>query len=301
MKNLRSFLILLGLWILCGSVFSQNSEKPLFTFGIVADVQYADIPDSGTRHYLKSPEKLAEAVQLFNRSEVAFVMSLGDFINDKMSGFDTLNAITSKLTMPIYHVAGNHDFDPENPDPKLTMSSMNLKNLHYYFLKQGMRFIVLNGNDISIYTNCPGTKGYLKASALLEEMRLKGLPQAQPWNGAIGKKQLKWLKKELEKSNSQNERVIIACHFPIHSEKTEGRLWNSLAVNELISKYPNVYAYLSGHGHISQHILSEGIHHLMFRGMVEGNDNSFAIVSVYPDRIAIEGFGKEVSRILKIK
>lgn len=291
------FLIIFG--IIYGSVFSQTFERPLFSFGVVADVQYADIPDWGTRHYRKSPEKLADAVDQFNRSEVAFVISLGDFINDKMSGFDTLNAITQKLKMPLFHVAGNHDFDPENPNRKQTMRYMNLKKLNYSFSCEGWRFIVLNGNDISLYTKRPGSKGYVKTLEMLRTLEIKRLPQAQPWNGALGQKQLKWLNAELKRANSQNERVIISCHFPIHSEKTEGRLWNSSAVNDIINKFPNVYAYLAGHGHISQHILNDGIHHLMFRGMVEGDNNAYSIISVYSDRITIEGFGMEVNRVLK--
>lgn len=298
MKRFGFYLVLSFFLTICTSVCSQVSAQPLFKFGVVADVQYADIPNSGTRNYRKSPEKLAQAVHHFNQADVSFVVSLGDFINDVMSGFHTLNNITSSLNMPLYHVAGNHDFDPDNPDLKQTMDYMNLKSLHYSFSKQGWRFVFLNGNDISIYTNKRGTKGFKKASALLEELKGIGLPQAQPWNGAIGLKQIRWLKKELELSAKRGEKVILTCHFPLHSEKTEGRLWNASEIDKLINNYPNVFAFLAGHGHISQHAHIGGIHHLMFRGMVEGNDNAYAIVTVFNDYIEIEGFGKEVSRVL---
>lgn len=299
MKRFGFILFLLFFLIFGISFCFQISTQPLFKFGIVADVQYADIPDSGTRNYRKSPEKLAEAVRHFNQAEVSFVMSLGDFINDEMSGFYTLNTITSGLTMPLYHVAGNHDFDPENPDPKQTIRMMNLKNLHYSFSMHRWRFIVLNGNDISLYTNRKGTKGFQKASELLEKLRDTGLPQAQPWNGAIGPKQSRWLKKELELAEKVGEKVILVCHFPIHPENNEGRLWNAPEIEKIISDYPNVFAFLAGHGHVSQHIRIDGIHHLMFRGMVEGSENAYAIISVFDDHIEIEGFGKEVSRLLK--
>ena len=44
-----------------------EKTTPLFSFGIVADPQYADIdprPEMG-RHYRESPKKLAEAVDAF--------------------------------------------------------------------------------------------------------------------------------------------------------------------------------------------------------------------------------------------
>jgi manganese-dependent ADP-ribose/CDP-alcohol diphosphatase len=298
MRNLRLIVLSLIFAAITISLKAQSGQEPLFTFGVIADVQYADIPDAGTRHYRKSPAKLAEAVAHFNMAEVGFVFSLGDFINDNIKGFDTLNSITSRLSMPLYHVAGNHDFDPAFPGIKATIDRMALKRLNYTFSNQEWRFIILNGNDISLYTNKKGSAGYRKAEAMLGELKAQGLPQAQPWNGAIGTRQLKWLEKELYKAEMNGERVILACHFPIQSAKREGRLWNSNEVNTLISRYPNVFAFFAGHGHISQHLPVNGIHHIMFRGIVEESDNAWAIVSVFSDHIVIEGFGKEVSRKL---
>jgi manganese-dependent ADP-ribose/CDP-alcohol diphosphatase len=280
-------------------ISAQTSQTPLFTFGVISDVQYADLPDSGNRHYRKSPAKLSEAVGHFNAAGVAFVVSLGDFINDHIKAFDTLNAITSGLKMPLYHVAGNHDFDPQNPDPGVTMRKMNLKSLNYAFSRNGWRFIILDGNDISLYTSRKGSKDYTMAEKVLEGLKNQGLPNAQPWNGGIGKKQMAWLSKELSKAQKKEEKVILACHFPLQSTDKHGILWNSAEVLNRIEAFPNVFAYFSGHGHISQHAEKEGIHHVMFRGIVEGSENAFSVISVYPDHLRMEGLGSEVSRILK--
>ena len=298
MKNLRLIVFSLIFLAISLSLSAQPVKEPLFTFGVIADVQYADIPDAGTRYYRKSPAKLAEAVARFNTAEVGFVVSLGDFINDDINAYDTLNAITSRLSMPFYHVAGNHDFDPALPGIKATIDRMALKRLNYSFSNQGWRFIVLNGNDISLYASKKGSAGHKKAEAMLAGLKAQGLRQAQTWNGAIGTRQMKWLEKELYKAEMNGERVILACHFPVQSAKREGRLWNSNEVNTLISRYPNVFAFLAGHGHLSQHIPVDGIHHIMFRGMVEETYNSYAIISVFSDHILIEGYGKEVSRKL---
>ena len=41
---------------------SDEVEKPLLSFGLLADVQYADVDPEGERHYRESPAKLREAV-----------------------------------------------------------------------------------------------------------------------------------------------------------------------------------------------------------------------------------------------
>jgi hypothetical protein len=47
--------------------------------GIVTDVHYADAPAEGTRVYRDSPTKVKDAVAMFNKTGVDFVVSLGDF------------------------------------------------------------------------------------------------------------------------------------------------------------------------------------------------------------------------------
>ncbi|KAK3259762.1 hypothetical protein CYMTET_31255 [Cymbomonas tetramitiformis] len=61
-------------------------EDPLFTFGVIADIQYADIDDgasfSGTpRFYRNSLNVLAEAVGAWRKRDVDFAIQLGDIID----------------------------------------------------------------------------------------------------------------------------------------------------------------------------------------------------------------------------
>ena len=82
-------------------------------FGVIADCQYADVDTvaiAPQRKFRKSREKLKEAVDFFNNQEVEFVVHLGDFIDHDTNGFEVLNAITSELNKPIFHIFGNHDF-----------------------------------------------------------------------------------------------------------------------------------------------------------------------------------------------
>lgn len=293
---MRFTLIILFLLAL-QSLFSQ-SKKPLFTFGVVADVQYADQENSGTRHYRLSPQKLAEAVEVFNQQKVDFVISLGDFIDKNFSSYDTLDPIVKKLKMPLRFVLGNHEFSVKEEEKDKILEKEYLKDPYYSFDKKGWRFIVLNGNDISLYANVKGSAKYQEADSLLKKLKAAGLRNAQTWNGAMGSEQLKWLAKELAIAQKKKQKVILTSHFPLYPDGEAELLLNAKEVRLLVEG-PNVFAYLNGHVHKSQYFAENGVHYVSFRGMVEMDENAFAIVSVYKDHLEIKGYGKEVSRILQ--
>ena len=62
------------------SLFAAEQESAL-KVGLVTDLHYADKPPAGSRHYRDTPDKLAEAAELFGRHEPAFIVELGDFID----------------------------------------------------------------------------------------------------------------------------------------------------------------------------------------------------------------------------
>lgn len=293
----RFFLI--GLVIICQQAFSQAKEKPLFTFGVIADVQYADQDNSGTRHYRLSPKKFADGVDSFNLHKVDFILSLGDYIDKNLSSYDTLNPIKARLKMPLYHILGNHEFSVTDEEKSQVLKKEGLNAPYYSFVKNNWRFIITNGNDVSLHGNTKDSKKFKEADTLLKQLKAQGLPQAQTWNGALGKEQLIWLQNELNAAQKKNEKVVITNHFPLYPDEASELLWNAKEVRTLLESHSNVFAYLNGHVHKSQYFDQNGVHYVSFRGMVELEDNAFAIVTVYKDRWEIKGYGKEVSRSLK--
>jgi predicted phosphodiesterase len=283
---------------ICSPVFSQVKDKPLFTFGIIADVQYANQDNAGTRYYRLSPQKFAAAVDSFNHHKVDFIINLGDYIDKQMSSYDTLNQIAARLTMPQYHVLGNHEFSVNDNEKDSVLMKENLKKPYYSFVKKKWRFIMVNGNDVSLHAHAKESNGYKEAEVLLKQLKADGLPQAQTWNGAIGKEQLAWLKNELASAQKKKEKVIIANHFPLYPGGASELLWNAKEVRALIENYSCAFAYFNGHVHKSQYFLEKGVHYVSFRGMVELEENAYAIVTVYKDHLEIKGYGKEVSRTL---
>ena len=62
-----------------GDSIPKNMEQvPLFSFGLIADIQYCDCDPSGTRFYRSSLTKLEEAVRSLRIDSPAFVVNLGE-------------------------------------------------------------------------------------------------------------------------------------------------------------------------------------------------------------------------------
>jgi manganese-dependent ADP-ribose/CDP-alcohol diphosphatase len=299
MLNVYRFLLLLGLLFPGNRAFSQTDSIPLFTFGVMTDVQYCDCENAGTRYYRSSLRKLNEAVQTFNQKNVAFVTHLGDFIDHDFESYDTLNAIVKQLNSPLYQVLGNHDFSVKQEEIKKVPAILQLKNRYYSFARNRWRFIVLDGNDLSVYGNIKTGKIFDEASQRLENLKAQKVPNAQSWNGGLGEKQVRWLKKELASAAQKGEKVLILCHMPIMPENNSHTLWNDQEVRSLLEGYPNVLAYFNGHVHEKSYYTHKGTHYVTFKGMVEKEENGYAIVEVYRDYLKIIGYAQEDSRLLK--
>jgi manganese-dependent ADP-ribose/CDP-alcohol diphosphatase len=68
---------------------SSPGKQPLFSFGVISDVQYADIPDGHSfigvpRYYRRSIRVLQRAVKKWNNHQnLNFVINFGDFVDGK--------------------------------------------------------------------------------------------------------------------------------------------------------------------------------------------------------------------------
>ncbi len=107
------------------------------------------------------------------------------------------------------------------------------------------------------------------------------------------------MKKELSNAAKKKQQVIVLCHFPLYPDGSPQTLWYSSEIRKIVEAYPNVKAYLNGHVHINQYFFKKDVHYVSFKGMVEKDENAFAIISVFKNHLEIKGYGKEVDRILK--
>lgn len=277
-------------------ITEAGKEKPLFSFGLISDVQYADIPHAGERYYRSSLDKLDEALSSFRKDSVDFIINLGDLIERDYESFKpVLNAINSS-GIKTYHITGNHDYavDPRylNRLPVLSESRQG----YYSVRKMNYRFVFLNGNEISTYASTDKVK-IKEAKDYLEKLKSKGEINAIEWNGGIGSEQQKWIISQIEEASRASERVVFLCHFPVAPEN----IHNLLNYKEVRSLLPNSgnMAWLSGHNHEGNYEQTKNGYFVTFRGMVETKkNNSYAIIDVYTNKLIINGYGREASTVL---
>lgn len=270
--------------------------EPLFSFGLIADVQYADSDPAGTRYYRKSSGKLKEALDSMKYDSAEFIINLGDIIDRDFVSFKPVLKIIDDSGLPVYHITGNHDYNVEPGLRKKLPLKIPPKG-YYSFTRNKFRFIFLNGNEISIFST-DNKKKENEAALYIESLRKSGNKNAIEWNGGIGKNQLFWLEKELKRSEDKAEKVFIFCHYPVWPEN-QHNLLNYSEVLYLLKKHNNIIAWINGHNHAGNYGRIDKTHFITLKGMVETPDtNSWALVEVFPRKILIKGYGREKSQTL---
>lgn len=279
------------------SIPAEQDQKPLFSFGIIADVQYCNCDPVETRFYRSSLSKLEEAVRSFKIDSPKFVVNLGDLIEKDFESYIPVFKILDTSGFKIYHLTGNHDYAVEARFKKRIPPLQSDKDGYYSFNYGKFRFVVLNGNEISTYAT--NNNSVIKeATDLITKLKNEGESNAIDWNGGISKKQLEWLTVQLNAAAQNNEFVFILCHFPVWPEN-EHNLLNYKEVLSILEKYSNIIAWFNGHNHLGNYGNFKLIHFVTLRGMVETEaDNSYALVEVYRNKIWIKGSGREKSQIL---
>jgi len=282
--------------------------RPLFSFGIVADVQYANKTISKKhpdRRYSEALGKLEACVTEWSNHKLVFSVNLGDTIDGSESIITEREELSAILTCfgatkfenedegKIYHVLGNHDLC--NIKRKEIMKSYNFTNVGYYtWILQGWQFIVLDGTDVAELKGNWGTEHYKNGQEWHKQH-----PGHKKYNGGIGDTQKLWLQNTLKEAQSKKHKVIIFCHWPLMFRST---LLNAKEVNEIICKFPGlVFAWMCGHVHKDHYAETEyGMHHWMVPAIVTApeNGNAFGIVDVHEDRLEIRGWGTVVNRTM---
>jgi manganese-dependent ADP-ribose/CDP-alcohol diphosphatase len=280
-----------------GEIITGNQQKPLFSFGIVSDAQYADYEQTGTRFYRSSATKLREAMASLKKDSASFVINLGDVIDRDYSSYKPVMDIIDSSGVKVYHVVGNHDYSVDNRMKKRIPVLTPSKEGFYSFSYHKFRFIILNGNEISTYVSSNKTS-VGKAVEYLAMLKNEGAVNALDWNGGISSKQIVWLTQQLDEAVINKEKVFLVCHFPVVPEN-QHNLLNYKEIIPILEKYHNIIAWLNGHNHTGNYGNFNMIHFVTFKGMVETeSDNSFALIEVYRNKIWIKGEGREKSQIL---
>ena len=276
-------------------------HTPLFRFGVIADPQYADIapnPETG-RYYANSLQKLGDAIDTLNGEDLAFIITLGDIIDRGWDSFDAILPLFEKSRHERFFLLGNHDFAVQEDRLENVCARVGMSASYYDFARGGLRFVCLDGNDVSTFAPPPGDPRRALAEVRLQALKDRGAINAYPWNASLSDTQFDWLQGVLRKAEADGEQVIVMGHYPIYPVTTHA-MWDSQRIVALLSRSNSFLAYFNGHDHDGNFGEIDGRCFVNFKGMVDTeSDNTFAVVDVFADRLEIRGFGREASRTLK--
>lgn len=267
----------------------ECAEGEPLRFGIVSDAHYADVDARGSRFYRESREKMIECVQRMNEQGVKFLVELGDLKDEgtppqeteTLRFLDEIESELAKFNGPRYYVLGNHDVDSISKEQFLSrvqIHGLSTPRSYYSFDDSGIHFVVLDAcyrSDGSDYDH--GNFVWTDAN----------IPQEE----------LEWLQDDLE--NTQRPTILL-MHQLLDGEG-DVYVKNAAAVRSVLEGSSKVFAVFQGHHHPGQYNQIAGIHYYTLKGMVEGagmENNAYAIVHVYTDRITIEGYRRAVSKQL---
>uniref|UniRef100_A0A7C8YFW6 Manganese-dependent ADP-ribose/CDP-alcohol diphosphatase n=1 Tax=Opuntia streptacantha TaxID=393608 RepID=A0A7C8YFW6_OPUST len=301
-------------------LITAQGKQPLFSFGVISDVQYADIPDGRSflgvpRYYRHSILVLQRAVKKWiDLEKLSFAVNFGDIVDGFCPKDQSLNAVKKvasefeKFNGPTYHMIGNHclyNLPREELLPLLKISSHDGSAYYDFSPIPGYRFVVLDAYDISAIGWPKDHPKTIEAMRILKEKNpnadknspvgLDGLERRfLMFNGAVGKEQLQWLDNVLRDATGSKHTVIICCHLPLDpgASTSEALLWNFDEVMDVIHRYKCVKVCFGGHDHKGGHSVdSHGVHHRVLEAALEcpPNTDAFGYVDVYEDRISLVG------------
>ncbi|XP_061564705.1 manganese-dependent ADP-ribose/CDP-alcohol diphosphatase [Cololabis saira] len=294
-------------------------QTPLFTFGVIADVQYADIDDgynytrTRRRFYRSSLRLLANALRSWSEpAGPAFILQLGDLIDGFNKPRDAsevaLRAVLEQFgggAPRVHHVWGNHEFYNFSR-AELLRSRLSGRagpgpparpDLHAYHFspRPGFRFVVLDAYDVSVLGREESSEEHSSALSLLRLHNHNTDLNCPPasgglkerftkFNGGFGKDQLAWLDSVLSSADESQEKVTLVSHLPAHPGSTEPvcLAWNYDELLALIRSHGSVVCYMAGHAHDGGYCRDEdtGVHHLTLDGVIETPPDSDAFATV---------------------
>lgn len=277
-------------------------DIPLVRFGVIADPQYADAEPwlDADRFYRNSIAKLRDAIHRLNGEDLAFVVTLGDLIDRDWESFAPVLEVYRDLRHESLLLPGNHDFAVAPQYLGEIHQRLGMPAPWHDFLRGGIRFVVVDGSEISLFSAPKGDPRRIRAEQTLRELEASGAINAKPWNGAMSEEQHLWLEAVLERAKTAVERVVVMGHYPLYPENPLNQ-WDCRRLVELFQRSGNVIAYLNGHNHEGNLGRYGGTWYVNFKGMVDTEtENTFATVALHPNRIEISGYGREESRTLPL-
>ncbi|MEO8616825.1 MAG: metallophosphoesterase, partial [Luteolibacter sp.] len=298
--NRRSF-ITLSLAATAVARAAESAPKPVLSFGLITDVQYTDAEPNGERHYRESPGKLKAAVDLLSKKNLPFTLHLGDFIDRDFTAFDTVLPLLDALGHPVHHLLGNHDYSVTDGEKGRVVAKLGMPHDYYTLEKPGVRIVMIDTNDRSVYKYPKDSTQTKDAEVYLQQLAGQQANNAKTWNGGVAETQLAWLDHELAAAAAAKVPVILCGHHPLIP--ADGmQAWDCESLLALIDKHPWVLAYFCGHQHAGAEVMRNGVPYITFKSVLhEPGINAYSVIHLFKNKLEIEGYGRELSRVIPLR
>lgn len=218
----------------------------------------------------------------WNDAAADFAIMAGDFIDHTgnnatmaLADLATMDAAYAVFSGDRYYVFGNHENDQLTKAQFIANTAMPAA--HYSFDKNGVHFVVLDGN----YRSDSDADPYA--------------PGNYAWNvNYVPPNQRTWLTADLAGTALP---VVVFCHYRLDTTG-DYALNNASAVRSILEASGKVIAVFTGHNHINVLTKINSIPYCCMMAATEGAfpQNAYALVSVLEDEsVVIRGAGAQWS------
>jgi hypothetical protein len=266
---------------------AEDETPALIKIGLLTDLHYGDKEPTRTRFYRETPGKLKEAVAKFNEIKPAFVIELGDLIDQaptveqEIAWLEEIDKIYAGLTCPRHYVLGNHCVATLTKEEFARHSGAS-KAPHYSFDHGGVHFVVLD----ACYRSDGAPYGRNNA-----DWKDANVPTAE----------LEWLRKDLAGAAGA---VVVFAHQRL-DEAAPHSVLNAAEVRKVLEESGKVLAVFQGHSHKNDYQQIQGIHYCTLVALIEGSgveNNGYGVLEVMSDRsLWLRGFRRQVERQMAVK
>ena len=289
--NIKRILLLSALVLSLASCRVNDTLR----FGVITDLHYADKAPVGTRHYQESMPKLKEALGVFQKSQLDFIIELGDLKDmgakpkreETLAFLDSVEQMFQSTGLPAYHVLGNHDMDHITSQDFIShISNPGAANgrAYYSFKVKGVKCIVLDANY-----NADG--GHYEKGNF--NWQIAVIPQPE----------LDWLRQEL--ADGKGDVIVFVHQLLSQTAHHSVVVKNAAQVRQMLEQSGRVRAVFQGHHHAGHYEETNGIPYITLPGVIEGaypEENSYAVVELERNgRLLVNGYRKCADRILRTR
>jgi len=264
-KNLSLILTFLVVFTVFGTILSAKGGQDS-TLDIV---QLSDVHlDSRTKS--TSARMVGESTDLFNDAikqinnlnGVDAVVFSGDVVNrPEKKEYIKFVKMANKLKFPWYYAPGNHDIGILGGLSREDILGILDKNSPCINCEESLKLKC--SSRTKTYYSCIQNKNFLL-------IFLDGvIPNKIVSNGYFPKEELSWLDNQLK--NNPDKKVILIQHFPlVEPYKSESHnITNADEYFNVIDKYKNIIAVLSGHYHAAKITNRKNVLHISTPALAE--------------------------------